>query len=42
MPQTLSAGIPTEQLLEYLDGGADPYGAEKHHLAPETLPESTP
>ena len=42
VPEKLSSGIPTEQLLEYMEGGIDPYGKEKHHLAPETLPEATP
>ena len=42
VPQRLTAGIPTESLLDYLDGGPDPYGAEKHHIAPETLPGTSP
>lgn len=42
VPQRLTAGIPTESLLDYLEGGPDPYGAEKHHIAPETLPGTSP
>ncbi len=29
--------IPTALLLEYMDGGADPYSSEKFHTAPESL-----
>ena len=42
VPDRLSAGIPTERLLEYLDGGSDPYGSEKHHIAPETTKPESP
>lgn len=42
VPEKLTAGIPTERLLDYLDGGDDPYGAEKHHIAPESPPSLSP
>lgn len=42
VPERLTAGISTERLLDYLDGGEDPYGTEKHHIAPENPPSLSP
>ena len=33
IPNRLQDGISTEALLDYMDGGSDPYSEEKHHTA---------
>ena len=34
IPNRLQDGISTEALLDYMDGGPDPYSEEKHHTRP--------
>lgn len=36
MPTRLESGIPTEALLDYMDGGPDPYSSKKNHTAIDT------
>ena len=36
MPTRLENGISTEALLDYMDGGPDPYSSEKKHTATDT------
>lgn len=38
VPKKLAAAIERDRILDYLEGGADPYGNEKNHVATEETP----